>query len=178
MRRLLALFALLLPAAAGATVARWMEIDELLATSEVVVRARVIEQRESSPVAGEKPRTDTVLEVLQRYKGDAGDRVVVRQIATRQGEVRTAVAGDASFTMGEEVVVFLYASRDFPGIHFLTALAQAKFSVDRGGGGVLLRRDLTDLGILAGDQVLRVEDPPVALDVFESTVRDLAGARR
>jgi hypothetical protein len=169
--------ALLAPAAALATLARWMELPELLSASEVVVRARVLSQREVTVAQGEKPRTDTTLEVLQRYKGTAGDRIVVRQIAGHVGDAFTAVAGDARFTKGEEVVVFLYASRETPGIHFLTALAQSKFTVERGAQGALLHRDLSDLGIVAGGQVVHVDDPPVALPVFESAVRDLAGPR-
>jgi|GEM_PF-1641212 len=186
---LLAAFLLIVPAAAGATVMRFLSLPEHVELSELVVRARVGEARAFVGEGG-LPFTDTELEVLEVFKGEApaGGKLVVRQMKGEVDGAHRAVPGDAVLVPGEEVVLFLHGVED--GVAYLTALGQSKYVVERpvgtipgpGENGVVVVRDLTGLTFYHGGDrpsfAHGEEEAPVDLRIFRETIRELAGAAR
>ena len=176
----------LCPPIATATVMRHLSLEEHLALSELVVRAKVIDAK-SFVGEGGLPFTDTELEVLEVLAGDASTpkTLRVRQLKGMAGETYRAVPGDAELLVGEEVVLFLHGVEE--GVAYLTALGQSKYLVDRpvgppspAGGGPLVIRDLPRGALYApqGRPAPSAVEPPVELDVFLDTVRNLARSAR
>jgi hypothetical protein len=102
-RTCLALFATLcLATTARALTVRALSLDELLARAERVVHAQCVSVTPVAP-RGELPAVEIVLAVEEALKGEASERLVIRQVAGRFRHVLpTCRAGD-------EVVLFLHA---------------------------------------------------------------------
>ncbi len=172
-----------LPAVAFATVMRHLSLEEHLALSVLVVRGRVVGAT-SFVAEGGLPFTDTEVEVLEVIAGTAPapEKLRVRQIKGMAGGTYRAVPGDAELWPGEEVVLFLH--RLDGDVGYLTALGQSKYLVDRpvgppspgGGGEPTVVRDvpLGELHVPNGQAAVQRIEPPVALDAFVKTVRNLA----
>ena len=170
-----ACLAVLRPSAAGATVARWLDVDAQLALAADVVRAEVLDAK-TFPGPDRLPRTETRLRVLEAVKGGLapGAVVAVRQLRG-EGPDGTwiEVPGDARLVPGEEVVVFLRGA----GPHrFLAALGQSKYVVARRpGAGALVTRDLGGLSFhLPGATAPVLPAPaeaPVPLDLLLEVLR-------
>jgi len=186
LRGLLVLAALLLvPFAANATVMRYLSLVEHIELSELVVRARIGQAR---TFVGENglPFTDTELEVLEVFKGEApkDGRLFVRQMRGEVDGLYRAVPGDAQFLPSEEVILFLHAEEG--GVAYLTALGQSVYRVERpigtlpgpGDEGVIVYRDLSDVTFYldGGSPSLShgEVEAPIDLRIFRQTVRDLA----
>jgi hypothetical protein len=119
--------------AAGATTLVAQDVAKLTANSDLVVRATVA--RASSRWAADRLRIVTLVElqVAETYQGAPASTVQVLQPGGVVGDVGQSICGTASFSEGEEVVVFLEAN---PGGKFLvTGMAQGKFRVERSTDG-------------------------------------------
>jgi hypothetical protein len=127
--RALLVAALLLGLPAAATTMLKMGLPELAQTADTVIHGTV--RRVESRWSGDRRRiiTDVEIEVTEALKGQAGSTVLVIQPGGRVGDTGQIVHGMASFTEGEEVVVFLdrRGSRAFQ----VTGLAQGKYQVRR-----------------------------------------------
>ncbi|MFP2934099.1 hypothetical protein ACLESO_55040 [Pyxidicoccus sp. 3LG] len=131
--RTMLLMALLggLPAAATTQLA--VDLPGLAKGSDAVVHGVV--RRVESRWSGDKMRivTDVEIQVTESLKGQPGNTVLVTQPGGRVGDVGQVVHGLASFTPGEEVVVFLEkrGARAFR-VH---SMAQGKYQVKRDAEG-------------------------------------------
>src|SRR4051812_25727113 len=99
----------MIAAAAHATQVVALSLPELGARADVVVHARVIEQRvvDAGAVRGTRTATLTTLLVLDADKGaHAGDRLVVYQPGALDGVRVRWIDGAHRFTIGDEVVLF------------------------------------------------------------------------
>jgi len=179
---LAAMAALAVGATASATIARYLELDEHVASSDLVVRARAGAKAETFVGADGRPRTETPFTVLQAFKGDVqpGSVVRVRQLGggLPDGSFLT-VPGDAVFQPNEEVVLFLVTDPD--GTAFLTAMGQSKYEVRTGVGDTpIVVRDLGGLAFYVGGADSKIvpgaAEPPVSLPLFSRAVRDAASA--
>ena len=118
---------------AGATTLLRTELPELTQGSDVVVQGRVRHMESRWSADGRRILTDVHLEVTDALKGTPGAIVTLTQPGGRVGDIAQRVDGLASFTPGEEVVVFLQqggAER-----FVLRGMAQGKYSVKREGAG-------------------------------------------
>ena len=117
---------LCLATTARALTVRALSLDELLARAARVVHAQCLSV---APVTGrgELPVVEIVLAVEETLKGEASERLVIRQLAGRWGDVvPTCRAGD-------EVVLFLHApSRS--GLTSPVGLGQGYLQVVRAAG--------------------------------------------
>ncbi|HWV37789.1 MAG TPA: hypothetical protein VN033_04845 [Vulgatibacter sp.] len=174
---LAAVAAVAIGATASATVARFLDLEEHVAASDLVIRARTGEKVETFLGADGRPRTETPFHVLQTFKGEAraGSVVRVRQLG---GELpdggRLVVPGDAAFAPNEEVVLFLVTDPD--GTAFLTAMGQSKYSVRPGPGGPMVERNLDGIAFYLGGADAKIvpgaAEAPVDLPLFSRAIRD------
>jgi hypothetical protein len=120
---------LLLGLPAAATTMLKMDLTGLAQTADTVVRGTV--RRMESRWSGDRRRivTDVEIEVAETLKGEAGSTVLIVQPGGQVGDIGQNVHGMASFTQGEEVVVFL--DRKGPSSFRVTGLAQGKYQVRR-----------------------------------------------
>ena len=126
-------FVLLLSLAASATTMLRADLPELAQKSDTIVHGTVrrVESRWSGD--GRRILTDVEIQVTEALKGQAGSTVLVTQPGGRVGDIGQRVSGLASFTPGEEVVVFL--ERRGTQAFRLSGMAQGKYQVQRTEGG-------------------------------------------
>lgn len=122
----LALACLLAAPAAQATTMIYRTVEELAQRSNLVVEG-TIAAAETFP--GEEGRITTrwTVKVDRTLRGNPVSEVRFEQWAGTLGDITTHIPGDARFTQGERVVLFLRG--DSPQKMYLTALAQAKFTI-------------------------------------------------
>jgi hypothetical protein len=124
---------LLLSLSASATTMLRADLPELTRSSDTIVHGTVrrVESRWSGD--GRRILTDVEIQVTETLKGQAGGTVLVTQPGGRVGDIGQRVSGLASFTPGEEVVVFLErrGTRSFR----VAGMAQGKYKVQRSEEG-------------------------------------------
>lgn len=125
--------ALLFGQPAAATTMLRIDLPELSQTANTVVHGTV--RRVESRWSGDRRRivTDVEIEVTEALKGQVGSTVLLIQPGGTVGDIGQTVHGLATFTPGEEVVVFLdrHGSRSFR----VTGMAQGKYQVRRSADG-------------------------------------------
>ncbi|PTL77400.1 hypothetical protein [Vitiosangium sp. GDMCC 1.1324] len=124
---------LLLCMPASATTMLRADLPELTQTADAIVHGTVrrVESRWSGD--GRRIVTDVEIQVTEALKGQAGGTVLVTQPGGRVGDIGQVVSGLASFSPGEEVVVFLErrGSQSFR----VSGMAQGKYKVQRSEDG-------------------------------------------
>lgn len=118
---------------AGATTQLKVDLPELARGSDAVVHGVV--RRVESRWSGDKLRivTDVEIQVTESLKGQPGGTVLVTQPGGKVGDIGQVVHGLASFTQGEEVVVFL-EKRGAKAFR-VASMAQGKYQVRRAADG-------------------------------------------
>jgi hypothetical protein len=123
--------------------------------------------------------TSTHVDVLEMVKGQPERQIVVKQLGGVVGNLGMKVAGQASFEVGEEVVLFVK-----PGINALEVIGMAQgryqVQVDPVSKLKLVGRDLSGLVFARRDASGKLQmvvpnlDTHRRLDHFLDEVRDLA----
>jgi len=126
-------FVLLLGLSASATTMLRADLPELARTADTIVHGTVrrVESRWSGD--GRRIVTDVEIQVSEALKGQASGSVLVTQPGGRVGDIGQKVSGLASFTPGEEVVLFL--ERRGPEAFRVAGMAQGKYQVQRSEDG-------------------------------------------
>ena len=128
---------------ASATIVRSMSLKEMTQTANVIVRATVSNQTARWNTDGTRIYTVTQLQVAEVLKGPVaiGEAIRVRQIGGSVGEITQMVSGNARFTPGEEVLVFL--DRDEKrSLHYVIGMAQGKYSINRTTSPATVQRNM------------------------------------
>ncbi len=140
-----------LSAPARAALARHQSPEQLARIATVVIHGKVMAQEPGEDRAAHLRVLRTNVQVLESWKGAAPSVVTVQQIGSIQGRALVNIPGDAHFTPGEEVILFLKAGvGPQKGAFFLLGFAQGKYSVNHDGKGAHLEHDLTDLTLRGG----------------------------
>lgn len=142
---LLPLIALSLSAGVAlATVVEPLTLEAMIGRSSLIARARVL-GLEVMDLDG-RYVTRVTLSVTDPVKGSAqaGARVEVDVLGGTLGPLTQRVAGEARFSVGEDVVVCLEA---VGGRFVVLGMSLGKFTVTPTPGGLLLRRDITGLEV-------------------------------
>ena len=170
----LALACLAVVPQANATTMIYRSIEELAQRSALVVEGTVTG---SETYAGDEGRITTrwTVKVARTLRGQPAAEVRFEQWAGTLGDITTQIPGDARFTQGERVVLFLRG--DSPEKMYLTAMGQAKFTIHGGNQPAKLLRKAAIEG--AGQGILPLplkELAPLAAPQsrIEEAVRDLA----
>ncbi len=131
--------------AAQATTLVHLELEELTAAAALVARAKCLES--SSQWEGGNVWTFTTFQVLEMWKGNAPERIIVRLVGGRANGRRVLVEGVPSFLPGEEVVLFLEPSAS--GGLTVTSWAQGTFRVrrDAATGRASVTQDTSGLSV-------------------------------
>jgi hypothetical protein len=118
---------LLLGLPAAATTMLRIDLTQLAQTADTVVHGTV--RRTESRWSGDRRRivTEVEIEVTEALKGQASGTVLIVQPGGQVGDIGQLVHGLATFTPGEEVVVFL--DRHGPSAFRVTGMAQGKYQV-------------------------------------------------
>jgi hypothetical protein len=159
---------------ANATTMIYRSIEELAQRSAMVVEGTV---SSAETYVGDEGRITTrwTVKVARTLRGQPAAEVRLEQWAGTLGDITTQIPGDARFTEGERVVLFLRG--DSPDKMYLTAMGQAKFTIYGGNGPAKLLRKAAIEG--AGQGILPLplkELAPVAAPQSrtEEAVRDLS----
>ena len=170
----LALACLAVVPQANATTMIYRSIEELAQRSALVVEGTITG---SETYAGDEGRITTrwTVKVARTLRGQPAAEVRFEQWAGTLGDITTQIPGDARFTQGERVVLFLRG--DSPEKMYLTAMGQAKFTIHGGNQPAKLLRKAAIEG--AGQGILPLplkELAPLAAPQsrVEEAVRDLA----
>jgi hypothetical protein len=125
---------LLLSAAArpGATLLLPAEFGELVASSAAVVHGQVVELRAQWVQGRRLIETEVVVDVVEYFKGNLGDRLTFRVPGGVLGSYQTVMVGAPRFEEGDEVVLLLTSRDPLPPVP--TGLSQGVFRVRRGHG--------------------------------------------
>ncbi|GHG73814.1 hypothetical protein [Comamonas sp. JC664] len=160
---------------ASATTQLRVDLSGLAVGADTVVHGvvRRVESRWSGD--GMRILTDVEIQVTESLKGQPGGTVLVTQPGGRMGDIGQVVHGLASFTPGEEVVVFL--QKRGPRAFRVSDMAQGKFQVKREGTRVLAVPEPTESQLL--DPVTRKPTAsalqPLSLDALKAAVREALG---
>jgi hypothetical protein len=178
MRRLpLLLSAILLaPLSALATVVLSLSMEEMTARAPLVVHAVVNASEPAWDDAHGKIWTWTELVVKDTLKGRAVPTVLVKQPGGVVGDIGMQVDGVATFTPGEEVVLFLEPAPDEAGAWVPVAMSASKVTFEARPGAKLAKRDLSGLAFAKHGQkgvVTPVDDREVlgTADAFLARIR-------
>lgn len=167
--------------AARATILLEQSIEEMTAESALVVRARVarVDPRMGGPNGRPGIYTYVTLDVIEHLRGTSGARVEVVVHGGRVGREASLVSGQARFTAGEEVVVFLFRGG---GALWPTAMALGKWAVQRDARGEWVTRSFAGVGLArpAADGTVRPVAPSetrapsrMSLDELRDRVRSV-----
>ncbi len=163
-RRALPLLALfLVPVSATSTTVAALDLDDLVAHSDAVVRVRVD--------SVESWRTGAVwsaydLEILEVLAGDAPARVTIEQPGGESEGWHTHSFGMPAFEPGQEAVIFLDWRDGRPRV---VGLAQGKLSLEPDGA---LVRDLSGLRLArVGDKRPQIASVPGTLEGLRAALR-------
>ncbi|WP_257456144.1 hypothetical protein [Archangium lipolyticum] len=126
-------FVLLLSLSAGATTMLRADLPELARSADTIVHGTVRRMESRWSGDGRRIVTDVEIQVTETLKGQAGGTVLVTQPGGRVGDIGQRVSGLASFTPGEEVVLFL--ERRGTQSFRVAAMAQGKYKVQRSADG-------------------------------------------
>jgi len=160
--RLLFLLVALAPLHA-ATLER-LSLEELIQKSTEIVRGRMASSR--TALRGPVIYTFVQVQVLDRWKGPAADRVEVAIPGGIYGRLQQSFSGAPGLEPGVDYVLFLWTGRN--GITQLIGLSQGVFQVRRRADGVLLvERAASGELMLDGRTGLPVQDTPISMPLEE-----------
>jgi len=120
-------------AAAGASILRYLSLEEQCDQAEVIVVAAATSQSSSWAENSRRIYTDTNFEVGQTVKGEVGGVITMRQLGGQVGDVAQVVAGSPVFVPGESYVLFLDPRPD--GKYRVVGFSQGCYPVVTGSGG-------------------------------------------
>ncbi|MBI5480113.1 MAG: hypothetical protein HY906_14700 [Deltaproteobacteria bacterium] len=186
---LLALLGVLaLASPARGTVALRVDLPELTAAADLVLRGRVVGEVSRWDSSRRRIYTEVTVAVDEVYKGDArvGHSLVVTRLGGSVGGVGLRVAGEVSLAAGEESILFLRRHEARRGARLtVVGMAQGKLAVlrDRRGARVLPAAGGAGLRLVTptgSGRLRRVATPPAVrpLREVEREIRSLVAARR
>lgn len=152
-------------------------LDRMAKDSPVIVEGIVTGQT-TRWTSERRIETLTTVEVTRAHKGTESSEIVVWQSGGTIGDVTHAIPGDASFSKGEQVLLFLEPAPAAKGAFVLVGMASAKFRIVKQDDRVIVVRELGGLSFArpGPDGVIRPAPTPAAgalsLDALRRTIAD------
>lgn len=162
---------------ASATTVVDVPLPELVKDSPVIVEG-VVTERTTQWTKDRRIETLTTLRVSHSYKTELPAYIVIKQHGGTMDGVTHAIPGDATFELGEEVLVFLEPSVVTKGTFILVGMSATKFRIEKNGSEPIVVRDVNGLGLvrLDPDGVFRTapprDDGAISLDAMRRTIAD------
>jgi hypothetical protein len=179
LRRFLAAAIIAIAAGAGtarATTLAPIDFNELAATAQTVVYARV-RAVDSILTAQHRVESIVTVEAIGYIKGGLGRTVMFRIPGGQIGAFRSVMVGAPTFTVGDEVVLFL-ASRG-PALPYLVGFSQGVYRVipdARSGVRMVIPPALINTGVT--EKIVRGTAAPMSLETFTSRVHEINARAR
>lgn len=136
---------------AGSTMMGWHTLENMTASSELIVQGRVVSVESAWNDEHTRIFTEVFVSIDDRIKGPDLSGVIRLQLLGGQvGDVVLTVPGMARFTQGEEVLLFLSRAAEYL---LVTGMAQGKFSVitNEATGRKRLERDVSGVAFFGTD---------------------------
>lgn len=173
---------LLVSTLAHATVIAKESIEEMTQASEVIVRGTVLRAEAQWDEAHRSIWTYAEVKIAETLKGTAPMIVLVRSPGGEVGDVGQLVAGAPRFTVGDDVVLFLFRPPDDARSFGIHTLAAGKIDLKPHLGRLTALRDLRGLtqlerGAKQPEPIDAVENLGAA-EKFLARVRAAVGAKR
>lgn len=148
---------------AHGTIARALSLKQMAQDADVIVRGVVLDRTASWNAEKTRIYTVTILRIEDALKGSSkGKTLKIRQLGGTADGLSQRIIGNANFTKGEEVVVFLRRDPERD-LHYVIGMAQGKFRVDRSGPAPRITHSLKGLALA------KVEDGHLARVVRPKT---------
>lgn len=133
LQRLALFVALLLPAAASATVILPVDLETIAVRADVIVRGTAQATTSTRTSDGKQIHSVTRVRIVSALKGEAPETIEVHTAGGTLGDLTQKVHGMAEFAPGEEVVLFLKRLPGSGAQHFaVESLSLGKFVVRAG----------------------------------------------
>lgn len=182
MHRLICLFLFLAPCHAYSTTVVSLSVDKMTKEADLIVRGVVNSRTTQWNQAKTRIYTITKIDIQETYKGSikASHSISIRQIGGEIDGLVQTIAGNAKFSAGEEVIVFL-ESHPTEGIHFVMGMAQGKYSINRTRNPPAISRSINSLhrvNVRQIQPVLHIVTPtsPAPLPTLVSLVSQIQNA--
>jgi hypothetical protein len=155
-RMVLGALCLTTPASASTVLKR--AVDELARSASVIARAKVVRTESRWSGDGLRILTDVELVVSETLKGGSRNSVLVTQPGGRVGDIAQSVSGLASFSPGEEVLVFLGEAGG--GRYLVEGAVQGKYRLGESAAGALIAHPESAQDVLFLDPQTHRPVPP------------------
>jgi hypothetical protein len=159
-----------------ATTLRSLSMDDMIAKSTTMVRAKVLGAR--TALRGPNIFTFYQLQVLESWKSTGSQQIEVAVPGGAVGAIRQTAVGAPALNPGGEYVIFLWTSKS--GLVQVLGLSQGLFMVKANttGSPVLVRAAITDLMLDQAGQVVNPQAITMTLDDLRSRIQQvLAGMK-
>lgn len=137
-----------------ATVLEKMPIETLTRVSTDIVRGVVEELRTEKDAKSGRIYTYTTVKASEWIKGQAVKSITIRQIGGSWDGLEMKIAGTPSFTVGEEVLVFVEKHEN---LYFLRGMGQGCFSIAEKDGVKIATQKLGHVAVLDLNQQVSAE---------------------
>ncbi|MGB9599336.1 MAG: hypothetical protein ACPL7I_02190 [Myxococcota bacterium] len=132
MRTLFGIFFFLISSQLIASTLVYMEPEDLVNKSEVIIRGTVRDVEARYNEERTKIFTYTMIDVKETIKGKTPPIVTVRTFGGRVGDINMKVPGMPEFKKGEEVFLFLKKNEDF---YHVSGMIQGKYTIIKDESG-------------------------------------------
>ncbi len=181
-RRIVVLFVLTWTTTAFATTVRPVTVEQLAQGSSHIVIATAGGSYSAWDAAHTAIYTYTTFTVMKSLKGWLpSSTITVKQFGGQVGNMVSRRIGVRQFTVGEELVLFLYPSPNADGTLLITGLMQGRFSVRGAGGAATVSNGMPQPSLVAPvyEAGAPVAQPyRMSLETLEQRVRNDASKKR
>jgi len=166
MRYLICLMMCLGPLTSNATTVVSLTVEKMAQEADAIVRGVVTKRTSNWNKARNRIYTVTALQVGDVLKGTvkSTDTLNIRQIGGEVDGIGQMIVGNAKFSVGEEVLVFL-EKHPTDAVYVVMGMAQGKYSIDRNTTPPSVRRSMGQLNRVSVPKpgnVVQLKSPPMA----------------
>ena len=169
----LALVVAACPSAGRAATLIELSLDDLVSCADVIVVGSVESDSPALLPSGDVETTFSIRVGSPFLGASVGERVKVRQLGGRVGDLRTEVPGSARLAVGEQVVLFLENRPD--GDTWILGLSQGVYHVAQADGARVAREDPALAPELSAPRTKAPSE--IALDALLADVRERVAKR-
>lgn len=142
----------------GASTIERLDMDEMIAKSTAIVRARAVDTY--SATSGRMVYTVTRVSVLEQWKGPEAAEIEVAVPGGTYGGLRQTFSGAPELEPGKEYVLFLWTGTN--GITQVIGLSQGVFTVETNEDGLIVV-ERPSSGAIVLDNGIPANDEPLSL---------------
>jgi len=153
---LLCTVCLFLASSAYATTVKSLSVEMMAKDADTIIEGKVTAKDSRWNAEKNRIYTYTDIDITTSHKGTSkvGATIQIRQIGGDVDGISQRVVGNAEFSLGEDVLVFLVKD-EATNIHFVVGMAQGKYAIDRASTPPTVHRRLQGLHRLGGAKAMQ-----------------------